>query len=109
LWLRNQLGNARKLANHDPGRLVLVALVPPDTLFYPPAILTLVIEQHATSAAHVILQFDGARLLAHFTYLDFAAVSLVPEKIGGLEIGVMEIGVRPQFFVVTDCSDYSYT
>ena len=73
-------GYARELSDHDARRLALVALVPPEAVFQPPAILALVVEQHAAAAADVVLQFYVRILLFHglFIYLDFAGRSPVP-------------------------------
>ena len=73
-------GYARELSDHNARGLALVALVPPEAVFQPPAILALIVEQHATAPADVVLQFYVRILLFHglFIYLDFAGRSPVP-------------------------------
>lgn len=58
----------RELSNDNPSRLVVAALVPPRPLLDPPAVLPLVVEEHAAPTAHVVFQF-GLMVLLH-THLD---------------------------------------
>ena len=51
------LGHPRNFSNHDAGRLFLIALVPPETLFDPPAVFALIVEQDPAATAHVVFQF----------------------------------------------------
>lgn len=59
------LGHSRQFPHHDAGRLIVVALVPPDALLDPPAILALVVEQHSTSRTYVVLELYLKSLLIH--------------------------------------------
>jgi hypothetical protein len=63
-------GYARKLADDNSCRLVIITLVPPQAALDPPPVLTLVVKQHATAAAHVILQFWLGILLFHGSFLN---------------------------------------
>src|SRR6266487_1837930 len=90
-------GYARELSDHDARRLALVALVPPEAVFQPPAILALIVEQHAAAAADVVLQFYVRILLFHdlFIYLDFSGRSPVQRKKGVREPFFHGTGERP--------------
>ena len=50
------LGDSGELTHDNPRGLIVVAFVPPEATFYPPAVFALVIEQGATPAAHVVLE-----------------------------------------------------
>jgi hypothetical protein len=64
------LGHARQLADHDSRRLIIVALVPPQAALDPPPVFTLVVKQHATAAADVILEFWLSILLLQGPFLN---------------------------------------
>ena len=73
---RMGLRDSRQLSHDDTGRLVVVALVPPEALLNPPAVLALVVEEHAAAAADVVFQ-PYLKILLH-AYLDFAGADPVP-------------------------------
>src|SRR5688572_11103577 len=50
-WLPS--GDSGELAHDDPRGLVVIALMPPEAALDPPAVLSLIVEQRAASAAHV--------------------------------------------------------
>ena len=58
------LGDSGELPHHDPRGLIVVALVPPRAALDPPAVLTLVVEQRAAPAAHVVFELY-LRVLLH--------------------------------------------
>jgi hypothetical protein len=76
--LAEALGDYGELTHDNPGRLIVVALVPPEAAFYPPAVLSLIIEQGAAPAAHVIFELDLGILL--HTHLDCRPPAPVPSK-----------------------------
>jgi hypothetical protein len=75
-WLTVPSGDSGKLAHYDPRGLIVIALMPPRAAFDPPAILALVVEQRAASAAHVILE-PYLRILLHI-HLDCVPSAVVP-------------------------------
>jgi hypothetical protein len=74
------LGDSGELTDYDPGRLVVLTLVPPHATLDPPAVFALIVEQDAATAAHLVFELD-LRVLLHI-YLDYGAPLVVPPKKG---------------------------
>ena len=77
---KGRLRDSRQLTHDDSRRLIVVALMPPQTALDPPAVFALVVEEGAAPAAHVVFEFY-LRVLLH-TYLDCDRPGLVPWKTG---------------------------
>jgi hypothetical protein len=71
-------GDPGELAHYNPGRLIVVALVPPEAALDPPAVFPLIVEQDAAPAANLVFELY-LRILLHI-HLDCAGRSLVPSK-----------------------------
>ena len=72
----NRLRDPGDLTHHDSRGLVVIALVPPEATLDPPPVLTLIVEQRAAPAAHVVFEFYLGILL--HTHLDCSRASVVP-------------------------------